>query len=284
MGSIAAPSGQAEAQEIQKRFRLAFERAPIGMLVRGADARALQANKALQDMLGYSVDELTQMDIDTLIHEDDRSLGTALNRELFSGRRDSYQIEKRFRHKDGHELWCKVDASLVRDSLGHPYFSVNMVEDITDRKHFDEAIKRSVSRYELILNAARWGVVGIEASRTIAFANPSANGMLGWVDDALIGEPVGAILHEHGGGRLLNEVRSAICGAISDGLIRHAENGVLLRHSGALLFVEYTVAPIVEEGRVSGVALIFMDLAGRADTSDVRDDRGRPDNTAGKDE
>lgn len=252
------PAG--DMQDLHSYYRLAFEKAPVGMLMQDADTRILRSNKALQDMLGYSAQELAAAGLGALIHREDSILCAALNRDLFSGRRDSYQLENRLLHKDGHALWCKVDTILVRDSQGHPQLSLSVLEDIDDRKQFEAAVRRTVERYELIFNAARWGIFGVNTEQKIVFANASGLAMLDWAADDLYGKPVEAILLANGDGAACdssNAIRGAINGAIGDGLIRHADGCTLVRRNGSALKAECTIAPIVEDGRISGTTLVI---------------------------
>lgn len=257
-----APAG--DMPDLHGYYRLAFEKAPVGMLMQDADTRILRSNKALQDMLGYSAQELATTGMDALVHREDSSLCTALNRDLFSGRRDSYQLENRLLHKDGHALWCKVDTVLVRDLQGRPQMSLSVLEDIDDRKQFEAAVRRTVERYELIFNAARWGIFGINNELKIVFANASGLAMLDWVAEDLYGKPVEAILGGAGGPACdsSNAIRGAIDGAIGDGLIRHADGCTLVRRNGNGLKAECTIAPIVEDGRISGTTLVIRGVAG----------------------
>ena len=48
--------------------------------------------------------------------EEDRYLDRAQRRRLLAGELDSYTVEKRFRHKAGHQIWCQLSVSLARES------------------------------------------------------------------------------------------------------------------------------------------------------------------------
>lgn len=260
-----APAHSSDMQDIQGFYRLAFEKAPVGMLLQDTGTRVLRSNKALQDMLGYSAQELAATGIDALVHREDSVLCAALNRDLFSGRRDSYQLENRFLHKDGRALWCKVDTILVRDPQGRPQLSLSVLEDIDDRKQFEAAVRRTVERYELIFNAARWGIFGINTEQKIVFANASGLGMLDWAADDLYGKSVETILRGASDGPVCDHskaIQGAIDDATADGLIRHADGCTLVRRNGSAFKAECTVAPIVEDGRISGTTLLVRGMAG----------------------
>lgn len=253
-------NGRKRGLPAECQFRLAFEVAAVGMLVQGVDARVLKTNKALRDMLGYTHGELARSGMDPLVHPDDLALSMALRHDLLQGRRDSYQLEKRYLHKDGRTVWCKVDTSLVRDVADKPCLSVSVVEDISDRKQFEASARRTAERYEVVFNAARWGIIGVTTERKIVFANAAALAMLGWQAEELFGQPVNTILANEGVGTGADDaIRRAIQGAGSDGLIRHAERCAMVRRSGVPVAVECTVAPIVEGNVVTGMTLLVQE-------------------------
>lgn len=142
-GMIAALEGTQRAlQESEARFRAIFERAAIGIGLTDEDGRTLEANPALQEILGYSEEELRGMSFAEVTHPDDLEPDRSLYRELMAGQRDHYQLEKRYLRKDGQLIWGRVIVSLVRDAADKPWFAVGMVEDITRQKQAEEELRR----------------------------------------------------------------------------------------------------------------------------------------------
>ena len=119
----------------EARFRAIFEDAAVGItLVDMAERRTLLGNPALARMLGYEQDELYNLLFSAVTHPDDEPASMTLYRELAAGRRDHYQLEKRYVRKDGGMIWGRLTVSLVRDPSGGAVFSIGMIEDITVRK------------------------------------------------------------------------------------------------------------------------------------------------------
>ncbi len=75
-------------------------------------------------MLGYTGDELCTMSLRDFTHPDDVAENEALLRRALDGEIGSYQFEKRYLHQDGHVVWGRVSASLVRDQDGKPAYFV----------------------------------------------------------------------------------------------------------------------------------------------------------------
>lgn len=120
--------------ESEKRFRTIFESAAIGIALVDGNGVPVAANPALARMLGYSAQELCGMAFTEFTHSDDAAADWELFRELQEGRRESYQMEKRYLRKDQSVFWGKLTGSVVRDSEGHPQYGIGMVEDISERK------------------------------------------------------------------------------------------------------------------------------------------------------
>ena len=92
------------------RFRLAFEKAPIGMAVVDFDYSLRRVNQALCEALGYTANELLGRSIVEISHADDVERATSLVDKLIRGEIPSYRIEKRFVKKDGALAWLDVTA------------------------------------------------------------------------------------------------------------------------------------------------------------------------------
>ena len=121
-------------RESEERFRGAFDAAAIGMGLLALNGRWLKVNASLCNLVGYSAEELLTMNFQQLTHPDDLEPDLELSRRLLAGEFPTYQMEKRYIHKDGHTVWIHLSTSLVRDADRAPAYSVAQVIDISDRK------------------------------------------------------------------------------------------------------------------------------------------------------
>ena len=131
------------SREGEARFRAIFEAAAIGIGHFTLAGNLAESNRALEEMLGYSHKELQGMPFARITHRDDVAEDTRLFGEMTSGRRDRYQLEKRYLRKNGEVMWARLNVSLVRGPGGEPQFAIKMVEDITERKRAEEALRES---------------------------------------------------------------------------------------------------------------------------------------------
>jgi PAS domain S-box-containing protein len=118
-------------RESEERFANAFRLSPHGMAFVSLDGRWLRANRALCEMLGYSEEELREIDFQTVTHPEDVAEDLAHLARLISGEVSSYNRVKRYYRKDRRLIWVSVAISAVHDGAGAPIYYVGQVEDIT---------------------------------------------------------------------------------------------------------------------------------------------------------
>ncbi len=96
-----------------------FETASVGLTLTDPDGRFLQTNLAYQTMLGRSAEELLNMTFWDVTHESDQDLQLEKYSELVAGDSDSYQINKRYIHKNGSVIWVNLNVSRLTDDAGN---------------------------------------------------------------------------------------------------------------------------------------------------------------------
>jgi PAS domain S-box-containing protein len=129
-------AAQAALRESEERFRSAFNHAPIGISMITTDGRFIQVNLALCELVGYSEQELLGKTFQEITHPDDIADNLELLNRLWSGEIDSYQLEKRYLHKDGHIVWVLLTGTAVREG-GVARCGITQVLDITGRRRLE---------------------------------------------------------------------------------------------------------------------------------------------------
>jgi len=132
---------EAALRESEERFRGIFESASTGIAFANARGRILQSNAAFQAQLGYSAEALRSMDFPSLTHPEDAPREMEMFREVESGRRDSYRIEKRFRAAGGRHAWTDSTVSAIRSGDSRPQHYVVVCTDIEARKQAEARIR-----------------------------------------------------------------------------------------------------------------------------------------------
>lgn len=129
-----------DLRQSEAQFHSSFTYAAIGKALVALDGRLLQVNRALCDILGYSEAEILSQTRYTLTYPADAEADANEVRQLLNGNFQSYQLEKRYIHKDGHLVWCLLNQSLVRDSSGNPSLFISQIQDISRRKDAEAAL------------------------------------------------------------------------------------------------------------------------------------------------
>lgn len=130
----------AELQESEERFRSAFNHAPIGMALVAPDGRWLQVNRSLCEILGYTEGELLATNFQSITHPS--HLGSLMSHigQILEGKIATHQLEKRYFHKQGHEVWALVGISLAQKGETNATRLIFQIQDITDRKRAEEKL------------------------------------------------------------------------------------------------------------------------------------------------
>jgi diguanylate cyclase (GGDEF)-like protein/PAS domain S-box-containing protein len=129
-----------ELRDAEERFRNAFDQAPIGKALVSPDGRFTRVNSALCGILGYGEERLLETTFQMLTHPDDLRVDLDHMRCMLAGQSESYAMEKRYRHADGHYIWALLSVSLVRDEAGSPLYFVSQIQDISEQKRSEERL------------------------------------------------------------------------------------------------------------------------------------------------
>jgi PAS domain S-box-containing protein len=145
---------RAEQEDRGAEYQLLFDMSTVGMAESEPHTLAFtRVNAKVSEITGYSREELLQMTSADLTHPDDRAANQASIERAYQEKQASWIIEKRYVRKDGQVIWVRVNGTfLTRD--GHPTRALAVIEDITQRKAAEEALRDNEERYRnLFLNA-----------------------------------------------------------------------------------------------------------------------------------
>lgn len=166
-------------RESERRFRAAFDFAAIGMALVGLDGRFVQANHALCQMLGYDESALLALTFQDITHPDDLDVDLGLVQRVLDGDIQTYNLEKRYYHRDGHLVWILLTVALVRDRRENPLYFISQIQDITAAKATDLALRESESRFARILETVDDAIVIVNAAGRLVMANEEVELALG---------------------------------------------------------------------------------------------------------
>jgi diguanylate cyclase (GGDEF)-like protein/PAS domain S-box-containing protein len=130
------------------RFEATFAGALTGMLLMDLEGCILDSNPAIQELLGYSGDQLLGHRTSEFLHPADRGAARAAYVKMIADDEDSLRLEHRFVRRDGKVLWVDASASLVRDAEGRKSFAIAMIQDVTQRKQAEAELRKQAELNE----------------------------------------------------------------------------------------------------------------------------------------
>ncbi|HKV42384.1 MAG TPA: EAL domain-containing protein [Blastocatellia bacterium] len=133
-----------ELEEREERFRNAFDFAPIGMALVAPDGRWLRVNHSLCEIVGYTEEELLEKTFQDITHPGDLPKFLAWAQSVLSDSAAARQMEKRYTHKLGHEVWVLVSISQIRETQAMPTHLIFQIQHISDRKQAEERLLHEV--------------------------------------------------------------------------------------------------------------------------------------------
>jgi diguanylate cyclase (GGDEF)-like protein/PAS domain S-box-containing protein len=146
---------QIQIRELERStnlFQSIYEKAPIGIALLNPNGSPVISNLKLQEMLGYSEKELSQMTFSDFSDSVDAEANMALLKDLIAGKIDSYQLEKRYYRKNGELIWGDVTSALFPSIDHQSFFVIGMVTDITERKMAEQKLQKTYQEMEYLSN------------------------------------------------------------------------------------------------------------------------------------
>jgi PAS domain S-box-containing protein len=116
----------------------------VGLAYMASDGRWLRVNGKLQEIVGYSEEELLGMSFQQMTHVDDLAADTDALRRLHSGEATEDIREKRYLRKDGQAVWVKVTSVPMRDARDEFNF-ISVIEDISSRRRMEAALHHQIN-------------------------------------------------------------------------------------------------------------------------------------------
>ena len=234
-------------------FRRAWEEAAVGMALCSLDGRYLHVNRAYAEMLGRSEAELVGSSVGAMTHEDDRDAGGDAISGMLAGELRACRIEKRYVRKDGSVVWAEVNLTLIAEDGDEEPRIAAQVQDITARKHDEDAVRASEHRYRTLVDHLPDTVVAIyDRDFRNIYMGGSMFDRLGWEPERMRGKTLHETLDPQVAEVWAARFRAAMAGMPNE-LSYRSETG---------LDLEIKVLPVHEDdGSVSGVLTVSHDVS-----------------------
>lgn len=127
-------------RESEVKFRQTFDNSPVGVVMVGLDKKFTQVNTAYAKMLAYEIDEVVGLAIEDITYPEDKLIGMEDMMAIMKGEMEVSSVQKRYVRKDKQLIWVEVTISLLRNEEGIPQYFLGIVQDITQKKHWENEL------------------------------------------------------------------------------------------------------------------------------------------------
>jgi len=159
-----------EFEQSEKQLKELFENAVVGIYRTTPDGRFILANTAFVRMLGFSsFEELSGEKVGD--EEFTPGYPRSTFKDLIEKKGKVIGFESSFMRRDGTTIFVRENARVVRDSSGRVLYYEGVVEDITERKKAEEALRESQERYRALVDNTILGITLIDTNYKIIMAN-----------------------------------------------------------------------------------------------------------------
>lgn len=234
-------------------FEHVYKNAPIGIALISIGREWMSVNPAVCKIFGYTTEELMALSAEDFMSSDHSDPDDHYKQQLLDGVIISYEIEKKYVHKNGKTIWTSIHVSLVRDEVdGIPLFYISQFIDITRSKVVELKLQESIERYTSLKKYNHDAIISFGLDGKILNGNQMAEFLTGYQIPELIGASISKLIGDSNLAQILAVTTdySAVENAIN----------VIKSKDGREIEVLATLAPIIIHNKNAGYYFIAKDM------------------------
>lgn len=127
-------------RELELGFSSIFQQVAVGVMLYDVNYHPIRVNKKFTELTGYTLDEYRKQGAWSITHPDYMEDSMELASRMLNGEVDCYELEKKYIHKDGHEVWIHLTATVVSNQDKIPRQIISVVQDISEQKEIEKEL------------------------------------------------------------------------------------------------------------------------------------------------
>jgi diguanylate cyclase (GGDEF)-like protein/PAS domain S-box-containing protein len=255
--TIQAERSGAVVADAEAQYRSFFDGIPLGLYRSTPDGRVLEANAAMVELLGYPCPEtLLETNVSEIyVDPEDRKAWQQAVEEDDAPR----TFEARVRRFDGRVIWVRFRVHAIRAADGSIARYEGAMEDITDRRRAEDALRASETRFRALVQNASDMISVLDAEATFSYVSPSHRRILGIDPQEHVGRSLLDLVSPDD--RSLVEESLAKLVAAPDEIV--AIEYRLRESGGSWRVIESLAANLLDDPAVAGIVLNSHDVTDR---------------------
>jgi diguanylate cyclase (GGDEF)-like protein/PAS domain S-box-containing protein len=249
---------EAALRASEERYHGLFEGVPVGLYRTTPAGRMLDANSALVRILGFpDLEALLETQVgDLYLDPEERGRW----QRAFEGAGTVQSFEARVRRRlDGVAIWVRFTVRAVRDAQGEILHYEGALEDVTDRRHAEEALRASEERFRSLVQNASDLISILSEDGTVRYESPSHSRVLGLEPEAHAGRSLLDLVHPEDRHVVEEALRQIL--EVPGEIVTFEHR---MRHrDGSWRVLESTASNLLSQPAVAGVVLNAHDVTAR---------------------
>jgi PAS domain S-box-containing protein len=246
-------------RESEERFRGLVNQATAGIIQTDLHGRLTFANQKITEMLGYNRLELIGKTMQELTFAGDWARFQELFEQLTQTGKP-FEIEQCLLRLDGSRVWASLSMSPLRDASDDMHSTIAVIIDITERKHAEEKLRQAAAFDEAVMGNMGEGLYTVDSEGQVISMNPAAEKLFGWTFEELRGRRMHDVTHyKHPDGTPFPAEDCAGFQVLHHGRKLVSYEDVFIRKDGTFFDVIYSSSPLLDNGKISGLVVVFSD-------------------------
>jgi two-component system sporulation sensor kinase A len=243
-----------------------FYQSRIPQMISTADFKKTDINQAFCEFIGYTRDEWSALSVEDISHPDDFKQDLELLQGVLDGCRMEYRMEKRYIHKTGVIKWGLLNVSVIKDDETKESYLLGQIIDITDKKHMEEAVKKSEQKYRLLAEHISDIIMLHQVDGTYLYVSPSVQAVIGYSPAEMVGNNPFTYIHEEDMFRVRQSHRQMLTRG-EPVLVTYRTK----RKDGSHVWLETAIKAIYDEqtGKLSELVSVSRDVQKRKETDEL---------------